>query len=180
MSSHDPRPILAEALRLDGGEDHIELRYHAKRTRSVAVEKGRVDQAKLSEHTGVGVRVLAAGTYGFASTDRLEVGAVRAAIETARAAALASSAARKERITAPPATELAVGQFDAPGYEELLAASIEERLHSLLFLQLLGCSLLVLFEALLDNALKDFVVVEHWLTPAEGRIGAHELARVAR
>ncbi len=135
MSSHDPRPILAEALRLDGGEDHIELRYHAKRTRSVAVEKGRVDQAKLSEHTGVGVRVLAAGTYGFASTDRLEVGAVRAAIETARAAALASSAARKERITAPPATELAVGQFDAPGYEELLAASIEERLQLVLGLE---------------------------------------------
>ena len=135
MTSHDPRPILAEALRLDGGEDHIELRYHAKRTRSVAVEKGRVDQAKLSEHTGVGVRVLAAGTFGFASTDRLEVGAVRAAIETARAAALASSAARKERITAPPATELAVGQFDAPGYEELQAASIEERLQLVLGLE---------------------------------------------
>ena len=90
MTSQDPRPILAEALRLDGSDDHVELRYHAKRTRSVAVEKGRVDQAKLSEHTGVGVRVLSSGTYGFASTDRLDVPSVRTAIETARAAAQAS------------------------------------------------------------------------------------------
>ena len=82
MTSQDPRPILAEALRLDGSDDHVELRYHAKRTRSVAVEKGRVDQAKLSEHTGVGVRVLSSGTYGFASTDRLDVPSVRTAIET--------------------------------------------------------------------------------------------------
>ena len=82
MNMLDPRPLLHEALQRDGSDDHVELRYHAKRTRSVAVEKGRVDQAKISEHTGVGVRVLSAGTWGFASTDRLEVGAVVRAIET--------------------------------------------------------------------------------------------------
>ena len=135
MTSQDPRPILAEALRLDGADDHVELRYHAKRTRSVAVEKGRVDQAKLSEHTGVGVRVLSSGTFGFASTDRLEVSAVRAAIETARAAAQASASARKERISPPPAADLAVGRFDAPGYEELLAASVDERIQLVLGLE---------------------------------------------
>jgi len=135
MSTRDPRPILVEALEADGGEGHVELSYHAKHTRIVAVEKGRVDQAKVSEHTGVGVRVLADGTYGFASTDRLEVGAVRAAIDTARAAARASAAARKVRIDSPPPAELAVGRFDAPGFDELAAAPIEERLELVLGLE---------------------------------------------
>lgn len=128
MTSSDPRPILLDALRRDGSDDHVELRYHAKRTRSVAVEKGRVDQAKVSEHTGVGVRVLSQGTFGFASTDQLEVGAVVRAIETARAAARASASVRKEKLAAPPATELADGIFETDGYAELNAASIDDRL----------------------------------------------------
>ena len=61
MELSDPRPLLQEALQRSGSDDHVELRYHATRTRSVAVEKGRVDQARAAEHTGVGVRVLAGG-----------------------------------------------------------------------------------------------------------------------
>ncbi len=135
MQTSDPRPLLHEALQRDGSDDHIELRYHAKRTRSVAVEKGRVDQAKVSEHTGVGVRVLSAGTWGFASTDRLEVGAVVRAIETARAAARASASARRDKLAPPPPTDLAVGRFDVPGYDELASAPLEERLRLVLDLE---------------------------------------------
>ncbi|MEM9382731.1 MAG: TldD/PmbA family protein [Planctomycetota bacterium] len=135
MDSADPRPLLQEALQRSGSGDHVELRYHAKRTRSVAIEKGRVDQAKVSEHTGVGVRVLSAGTFGFASTDRLETGAVVRAIETARAAARASAAARRDKLEPPPAAELAVGRFDAPGYDELAGAPLEERLQLVLDLE---------------------------------------------
>ena len=62
----DPTDILQEALEADGG-GHVELRYHSKRTRSVSVEKGRVDQVLLAEHTGVGVRVLAGGTAAWAA-----------------------------------------------------------------------------------------------------------------
>lgn len=128
MPDTDPRPILKEALQRDGSDDHIELRYHAKRTRSVAVEKGRVDQAKVSEHTGVGVRVLSHGTFGFASTDRLEVGAVVRAIETARAAARASAGARREKLSPPPKADLADGIFMTGGYQELQAATLDGRL----------------------------------------------------
>ncbi|MEM1451408.1 MAG: TldD/PmbA family protein [Planctomycetota bacterium] len=135
MELSDPRPLLQEALQRSGSDDHVELRYHAKRTRSVAVEKGRVDQAKVSEHTGVGVRVLSAGTWGFASTDRLETDSVVRAIETARAAAQASSAARRDKLEPPPAADLAVGRFDAPGYDELAGAPLEERLKLVLDLE---------------------------------------------
>ena len=91
-----------------------------------------MDQAKLSEHTGVGVRVPAAGTYGFASTDRPEAGAVRAAIETARAAALASSRPARSGSRHPPSSPSA---SSTPGYEELLGASIEERFQPVLGLE---------------------------------------------
>ena len=93
MTLHDPTDVLAEALDADGGP-FVELRYHRKYSRSLSVEKGRVDQAKIAEHTGVGVRVLESGTWGFASTDRLEPGTIRRAIESARAAARASAAMR--------------------------------------------------------------------------------------
>ena len=127
MSHHDPTDVLAETLAADGG-DHVELRYHAKRGRSVAVEKGRVDQAKISEHTGVGVRVLTDGTWGFASTDRLEPTSVRRAIDDARRAARSSASARKVRIPDLPKTDLAVGRFECEGYDELLARPLEETL----------------------------------------------------
>jgi TldD protein len=134
MPPHDPTDVLTEALDADGGP-FVELRYHKKTTRNLSVEKGRVDQAKVSEHTGVGVRVLDAGTWGFASTDRLEAGAVRRAVDAARSAARASSAMRHEKLEALPATELARGRFDEPGYQELLDTPIEERLELSLALE---------------------------------------------
>ena len=125
----DPTDILQEALEADGG-GHVELRYHSKRTRSVSVEKGRVDQVLLAEHTGVGVRVLAGGVYGFASTASLEVGSIRQAVDNARAAALASVGPGKGQQARAelPATELARGRFEEPGFVELEARPIEESL----------------------------------------------------
>ncbi|MGK0219651.1 MAG: TldD protein, partial [Planctomycetota bacterium] len=132
-TAQDPTDILQEAL--GSADGFVELRYHKKRTRSVAVEKGRVDQAKIGEHTGVGVRVLVDGAMGFASTDVLEVAAVRRALDRARVAAKAASSARKEKLLPPPSTELAQGRFDAPGYEELAGRPIEAGLDLVLELE---------------------------------------------
>ena len=82
MSQHDPTDILQDALTADSGS-FVELRYHRRKTRSVGVEKGRVDSTKVREHSGIGVRVLEEGTWGLASTDRLEAGALRRAIASA-------------------------------------------------------------------------------------------------
>ena len=108
--SGDPTDILQTALDKTG-DSFCELRYHKKRSRAVSVEKGRVDTAQITEHTGVGVRVLLDGTWGFASTDRLEGGAIAAAVEEARAAARASAAMRKKRIAPLPQVELGARPF---------------------------------------------------------------------
>ena len=130
----DPTDLLAEVLAKKPG-GFAELRYHKKRTRSVAVEKGRVDAAQATEHTGVGVRVLEDGTFGFASTDRAEPAAIAAAIDSARAAARASAKSRSDRCPPLPPTPLARGRFESPGVDELLAQPIEKTIELVLRLE---------------------------------------------
>ena len=79
MTDFDPTELLSEALARKAG-GFVELRFHRKRSRVLAVEKGRVETAQVTEHTGIGVRVLEDGTWGFASTDRVERGAIDGAI----------------------------------------------------------------------------------------------------
>lgn len=133
-AAQDPTDVLDEAL-ARAGEGFVEARYHRKRTRAVAVERGRVETAQINEHTGVGVRVLERGTWGFASTDRLEVGAVAQAIEAARRAARSSAEARRERVAPLPPVALARGRFEVPGYAELEARPLEETLELVLRLE---------------------------------------------
>jgi TldD protein len=123
----DPTDLLSSALDSNAG-GFVELRYHKKRTRVLAVEKGRVETAQITEHTGVGVRVLESGTWGFASTDRVDGASVRDTIESARRAARSSAAARSQRSEAPPRTELARGRFDSSGVDELSEKPLGETL----------------------------------------------------
>lgn len=127
----DPTDVLSEALAAAPG-GFVELRWHKKETRGISVEKGRVDNATASEHSGVGVRVLEQGTFGFASTDRLEKAAIVRAIGQARAAARASSRARRERVPDLPQVELARGRFDTPGVDATRERPIESALAMLL------------------------------------------------
>lgn len=127
----DPTDLLQEALHAAPG-GFVELRWHKKQTRGISVEKGRVDSATAAEHSGVGVRVLEQGTFGFASTDRLDKGAIVRAIGAARAAARASARARRERVPDLPAVPLARGRFDAPGVDATIARPIESALAMLL------------------------------------------------
>jgi TldD protein len=127
LRASDPTDLLVDVLDKNAG-GFVELRYHKKRSRAVAVEKGRIETAQSTEHTGVGVRVLEQGTWGFASTDDVSPAAIAKAIEGARAAARASSRARKERCPTPAPATLARGRFDAPGVEELLARPFESTL----------------------------------------------------
>lgn len=123
----DPTDLLASVVER-AGDGFCELRFHQKKSRAVSVEKGRVDTAQISEHTGVGVRVLVDGTWGFASTDRVEEASIAAALGEARRAARASARARSERVEELPAVELARGRFEVEGYEELERRPIAEAL----------------------------------------------------
>ncbi len=126
METHpDPIDLLSSAL-VGREQGFVELRLHRKRQRAVAVEKGRVETAQSTEHTGVGVRVLEEGTFGFASTDRLDVASIRRAIDQARAAARASARLRTRAIDGMAPADLARGRFEVPGFAETEARSLDE------------------------------------------------------
>jgi len=120
---------LRSALRscLGESDDFVELRYHGKSTRSVAVEKGRVESASVRYREGTGVRVLADGTFGFSSCNSAEPADVRQAIERARSAARASAAFRRERVNDLPAVELATGHFEIDGVDDVLERPLEDK-----------------------------------------------------
>jgi len=120
------RATLADCVRAQG--DFVELRFHEKVVRSVAFEKGRMEAATLKRRQGTGVRVLAEGTFGFASCGSADPGEVRAAIERARDAARASATHRRERIRELAGRDLARGHFEVDGVDEVLGRSLEEKI----------------------------------------------------
>ncbi len=118
--------VLENAIAEAGG--FVELRYHAKRSSSVAVEKGKVERTQSRHRAGVAVRVLADGAWGFASTGSLDRDAIRRAIDNARIAARSAGGARRDGLKELPAAELARGSFDQPGIDDLLSRSLEEKI----------------------------------------------------
>lgn len=110
------------------GGDFVELRYHAKASRSVAVEKGRVESSTIRHRQGTGVRVLVDGTFGFASCGSADRGEVLRAVDQARAAARASARFRRERIGKLADAPLAHGHFEVAGIEDLERRSLDEKI----------------------------------------------------
>jgi len=121
------RELLKAALAGDGGEDHVELRYHQKVFRSLTVQSGKLERSTTRRREGVGVRVLSLGNWGFAATDDLTITGVRRAIEAARTSARATASMRKEAVTLAPC-QLAVGSYSEPGVEEVVARSLDARI----------------------------------------------------
>jgi TldD protein len=129
MSGMEHMDQVREALKsCVGGGDFVELRYHAKSSRAVAVEAGRVESSTVRHRRGTGVRVLVDGTFGFASCGSADPADVRRAVDQARAAARASARYRRERIGKLADAPLARGHFEVDGADELLARPIEEKI----------------------------------------------------
>ncbi|MFQ5477191.1 MAG: TldD/PmbA family protein [Candidatus Binatia bacterium] len=106
----------------------VELRYHSKLSRNIAVEKGKLEKTVARRRLGVGVRVLEKGGWGFASTGNIDRSSISQAIQQARKAALVSAPLRSERASALPKVKLAKGDFSQPGVDEVVGRPLEEKL----------------------------------------------------
>ena len=118
----------------------VELRYHHRRNNRIQARAGRVDSANSSVRVGVGVRALANGCYGFASTDELtDVGvqnAVQRAIENAKSLSVLS----KSKIASFPKTTLATSDVIDENYDKLLNMSLAEKVERIVSLERQGAS----------------------------------------
>lgn len=118
-----------------GQSGFVELRYHAKTSRSVGVDKGKVERSQARHRKGVGVRVFENGGWGFASTGLLDAESIRRAITAARAGALASAARSRHDFLTLPSCQLARGVFDQPGLADMNSRSLEEKIELALGLE---------------------------------------------
>ncbi len=112
---------------LSKGSHWTEFRYHNRRSRIFGVRKGEVDEMSSKHYEGIGIRVLVAGAWGFASTSDLSLAGLEKALIDAEKLAQALSSRKKQKIELAPTNHLARGDFFIEGYEELFAMPIEEK-----------------------------------------------------
>ena len=86
-----------ETARLRGAT-YADVRVMHQRQRDLTTKNGKVGSLSQSESIGLGIRVVANGAWGFASTDQLTRDGVAACAAQAVAIAKASSLAKKENV----------------------------------------------------------------------------------
>ncbi len=117
--------LLERALPADGW---VELRFHDRQSRGVLASDGRIESASTKRHTGVGVRVLSDGAWGFASTSELTLPALQRAVAAAQEAARAAAKARHEKVPDLAAVTFNNGRFDVDARGPLSETTFEEKI----------------------------------------------------
>jgi TldD protein len=84
------------------GATYADARVMDIRHRDISVKNGEVGNLSESETLGIGIRVIADGAWGFASTDRLTLEGVQACAVQAIAIARASALAKREDVVMAP------------------------------------------------------------------------------
>jgi TldD protein len=109
-------------------DDYVEIRYHRRVSNAFKSQMGRVDVANHSVVSGVGVRVLKDGAWGFSATTDLDQRAILRAIEQAFQNASALSKARSGLAVILERGELARLDFVGEGYKELSELSAADKI----------------------------------------------------
>ena len=84
------------------GASYADARVMDIRQRDISTKNGEVGTLMESETLGIGIRVVAGGAWGFASTDRLTREGVQACAAEAVAIAKASALAKRENVALAP------------------------------------------------------------------------------
>src|SRR3981081_4403568 len=80
------------------GDSYADVRMMHQWQRDLTTKNGKVGTLAQSESIGLGIRVLASGAWGFASTDRLTREGVAACAAQAVAIARASAIAKRSEV----------------------------------------------------------------------------------
>ncbi|MBI3296264.1 MAG: TldD/PmbA family protein [Deltaproteobacteria bacterium] len=121
---------LAERMeRLAQSTPHwVEMRYHKRRTQSLVVQKGLVKGVRSNTTSGVGIRVLVDGAWGFSAVSETDPASLEKALKQAISCASLISALKQVGVKALPAVALARGEFKIPGYDELDQMPLSQKL----------------------------------------------------
>ena len=106
----------------------VELRYHVRRSKRVAVRNGRLEESSTLRLAGIGVRALVDGVFGFASTTDISEKGIEQAVSEAQSAARVSAVAKRDKIAPLPHMVLASGEFAFQTDDPLDGHSLAEKL----------------------------------------------------
>lgn len=109
-----------------------EFRFHRRQGNSLQVQKASIKQLKSSTTSGVGIRTLVDGAWGFSSTSDLRPKSLEKALKQAIECAKFLSRLKKAKIQNLPKVPLARGVFVLDGYERLKKMSLQEKLETVL------------------------------------------------
>ena len=113
------------------GATYADARIVAQRSRALGTKNGKVSSASDSESTGMSVRVIANGAWGFAASDNLSRAAVEAT--AAHAVEIAEASARVKHHDVRLAPEKAVtAEWTTPHEIDPFAISVERNIDLLL------------------------------------------------
>lgn len=105
-----------------------EARFHRRQSQSLQVQKGLVKQAKSNVTSGIGIRCLVDGVWGFSSTSNLSASAIEHAVKRAFECGRSLSQVKKAAIKTLPQANLARGEFILEGYDALKTMPLEEKM----------------------------------------------------
>jgi TldD protein len=152
-----------------GGASYVDARVVDERNRLLATKNGKVGHASNSESLGIGIRVLANGSWGFASSGDVSRESVLAT--AARAVAIARASARVKHEAVRLAPEAPVNdEWTTPIRVDPFSTSIAENLEVLLNIDR---ELLALAGITLTETSMHFRRYDQWFVSSEGA-GIHE------
>jgi TldD protein len=122
---------LALEAAVAAGAGYADVRWVREETEGLTVADGRVDDLEAEESSGLGVRVLVDGRWGFAASSVLDPARARDLAGRAVEVARASAAAGGEPVRLAP-TEPAVASWSTPVARDPFAVPLPERVDLLL------------------------------------------------
>ncbi len=113
------------------GAAYADVRVIDTRERYVSTKNGKVGQAAVGETLGLGIRVIAGGAWGFASTDSLTREKIEATAARAVSIARASAMVKKRDVELAPENKV-TAVWDTPLEKDPFATTIDENIGLLL------------------------------------------------
>jgi TldD protein len=107
--------------------EYTEARYHKREKTHIIIRKSELEDIKNETHSGVGIRVLHGGTWGFSSVNSVKYPALKETLSTAIRMAETASDAKKKKVHLQEVSPVQ-GRFVAPVKDPLEDHSLEEKI----------------------------------------------------
>ncbi len=118
---------ILEKLIEESTVDYAEARFHDREKNQIVIRKGEMEDIVHEHYTGVGIRVLHHGAWGFSSINTVDRPSLREAFKTAVKMAEAASLKKKEKVVLQEVTPV-TGKFSPVIKDPLEDHGLEEKI----------------------------------------------------